>query len=100
MSETLGQWEERTGYERLAKEIADLPETERGEVVLVPALPISDPITLMEREHSGLRVELRWNRETDSTSVVVTLGDETTGAYVPKDKALDAFNHPYVYLPA
>ena len=55
---------------------------------------------LMRRQNGGLEVRLRWHPETDSVSIEVV--DEQTGekheADVPRDAALEAFDHPFVFL--
>jgi hypothetical protein len=55
---------------------------------------------LMRRRNGGLEVALRWHPETDSVSIEVV--DDQTGetheAEVPRDSALDAFEHPYAFL--
>ena len=55
---------------------------------------------LMRRQNGGLDVRLRWHPETDSVSIEVI--DDQTGqvleAPVPRESALEAFEHPFVYL--
>jgi hypothetical protein len=55
---------------------------------------------LMRRRNGGLDVRLRWHPETDSVSIVIV--DDQTGekheSDVPRDAALDAFEHPFAYL--
>jgi len=54
---------------------------------------------LDRREGDGIVVTLLWRKQLDVISI--ELVDERTGAElefaVPNDRALDAFNHPYVY---
>ena len=54
---------------------------------------------LARREGNGLEVRLLWNSDDDTVSVEVY--DERTEELfdfrVPGDRALDAFNHPFVY---
>jgi hypothetical protein len=55
---------------------------------------------LMRRHNGGLDVRLRWHPETDSVSIVIV--DDETGEQhetdVPRESALDAFEHPFAYL--
>jgi hypothetical protein len=61
---------------------------------------------LAERSNTGITVELHYNRETDSSpliSLVIRTLDESgdeiiRGAHVPPEKALEAFEHPMVYV--
>jgi hypothetical protein len=57
---------------------------------------------LMLREADGLEVALVWRREVDRLTVVVN--DERLGASfeidAPRDRALDAFHHPFAYAAA
>jgi hypothetical protein len=55
-----------------------------------------DDNALLEREHSGVRVTLHYFA---NNSVLRVRGaDGEHSVIVPRDKALDAFEHPYVYL--
>jgi hypothetical protein len=55
---------------------------------------------LMQRSNGGLDIRLRWHPETDSLSLHIA--DDQTGEEhecpVPRGDALDAFEHPFVYL--
>ena len=55
---------------------------------------------LMRRQNGGLEVRLRWHPETDSVSIEVV--DDQTGqtheADVPRESALEAFEHPFAFL--
>ena len=55
---------------------------------------------LMRRRDAGLEIRLRWHPESDSVSIEVV--DDRTGevheADVPRDAALDAFEHPFAFL--
>jgi hypothetical protein len=55
---------------------------------------------LMHRRNGGIEVALRWHPETDSVSIEVV--DDQTGerheVEVPRESALEAFEHPYAYL--
>ena len=59
-------------------------------------------IELAERRTDGVEVRLLWRRSTDE--IVLEVTDGGTGAcfevQVPSDRAMDAFNHPFVYVPA
>jgi len=54
-----------------------------------------DPVVLCERDN----VQLRWLRGTDRVGVLVTEGNLVRWVEVDPANALDAFNHPYLYLP-
>ena len=56
-------------------------------------------VTLLERDYAGLRVELNLS-EAGHLSLLVREGlDDPQIVSIPPDKGLDAFNHPYCYLP-
>lgn len=59
----------------------------------------TSPIELDQRSFDGIDVRLYWNPA--ENTVTVAVNDSRTGdafeAEVPADKALDAFNHPFVY---
>jgi hypothetical protein len=54
---------------------------------------------LAARESDGISVLLLWDPKTDD--VTVSVDDTRTGQYfelpVERDRALDAFNHPFAY---
>ena len=56
---------------------------------------------LAYRSGDGIEVSLLWSRLTDRLTVLV--GDLRTGESFdftpPRDKGLDAFNHPFAYAP-
>lgn len=58
---------------------------------------------LMHRRNNGVEVFLYWYRENNVLSIL--LNDEqanpplSTEFNVPNDKGLEAFNHPFVWLP-
>ena len=54
-------------------------------------------VALCGRLYAGLGVQLLWNRETGDTFVTVTLAGENETFEVPRDRAFDAFEHPYAY---
>lgn len=57
------------------------------------------PTVLMERSNAGLRVELVYRRDLDVVGIRVTDGDqEPLSADVSHADAMDAFNHPYLYV--
>jgi hypothetical protein len=96
-TQTIDEW----GRDRFVKdtkdEIADLPETPEPEHTAPPHK--EEPIVLMERAASGWRTELRLCVD-GSVAILVQQGDDNPrGCVVPPEKALDAFHHPYVYLP-
>jgi hypothetical protein len=51
---------------------------------------------LLDRNTGGISVTLFYNGQHPVLRVIDAEGDHSV--IVPKDKALDAFNHPYVYL--
>src|SRR5262245_21429804 len=55
---------------------------------------------LAQRVNDGLEITLYWNEHDNSTSIEVhhsTTG-QTIGFLVPRDRALDAFHHPFAHL--
>lgn len=65
------------------------------------ALPVNDTVELMYRRNNGLEVFLNWHREANILTIV--MDDSSTGFnaefVVPNDRAMMAFEHPYVYAP-
>jgi hypothetical protein len=63
------------------------------------AAPIQE---LAYRNGDGIEVALLWSEHANEVSVVI--GDSRTGESFrfspPRDKALDAFHHPFAYAPA
>jgi hypothetical protein len=57
---------------------------------------------LAHRENDGLEVALLWHRDDDTVAIDVhdTKCDVHLLFPVPRDRALDAFNHPFLYAPA
>ena len=57
---------------------------------------------LAHRESDGLEVALLWRRDDDTVAIDVhdTKSDEHLAFSVPRDRALDAFYHPFLYAPA
>lgn len=58
---------------------------------------LSDDEALLEREYAGVRVTV--HHFAGRVCLRVEDGEGVQTAIVPSDKALDAFAHPYVYLP-
>jgi hypothetical protein len=56
---------------------------------------------LAQRTNGGLEITLYWHPDTNRTSIDVHDNglDETISFPVPAGRALDAFHHPFVYLP-
>lgn len=56
---------------------------------------------LARRVNGGLEITLYWYPDTNGTRIDVhdTPIDETISFAVPPGRALDAFHHPFVYLP-
>lgn len=99
MKGTIADWERERFADRAAREIAALPETaEPTDVSTVATSPEGEPIVLCERGVCGEAVTLRWLGD-DRVAITVEVGGSLQGAVVPPEKALDAFYHPYVYLP-
>ena len=57
---------------------------------------------LAHRESDGLEVALLWRRDDDSVAIDVhdTKSDVHLAFPVPRERALDAFYHPFLYAPA
>jgi hypothetical protein len=57
---------------------------------------------LAHRENDGLEVSLLWQPDDDSVAIGVhdAKSDLHLVFAVPRDRALDAFNHPFLYAPA
>ncbi len=70
--------------------------------MIVVEEPDTYPRELDHRESDGIQVSLVWSP--DSGDVWVTVLDATTGESfhieVDPARALDAFHHPFAYLPA
>ena len=56
-------------------------------------------LELATRETDGLHVELLWDRATDAVTVAVEdlRGGESFQLAVARERALDAFYHPFAY---
>lgn len=82
--------------ERALAQIRGLPEVE----VVEETSPVEQSVALMERSCGGWAVELRLTPE-GIPAILVRPGFDATPivALVPPDKALDAFDHPFCYLP-
>jgi hypothetical protein len=57
---------------------------------------------LLVREADGIEVSLVWRRDADTLAVVVNDGRLGSSFEVaaPRDRALDAFHHPFAYAAA
>ncbi len=63
-------------------------------------MTVAHTTELAYRSGDGIEVSLLWSRLTGRVTVLV--GDLRTGDafdFAPRDKALDAFNHPFAYAP-
>jgi hypothetical protein len=64
-------------------------------------MTVAHTTELAHRSGDGIEVSLLWSRTTDRVTVVVS--DLRTGESFdfapPRDRALDAFNHPFAYAP-
>ena len=96
---TIDGWERDRFHRATADAISALPETVEPEHV-APAK--TEYGALLEREYAGLRVEIGYHPKLGVTLFVQEGGPDAPGRLVEIDpaKALDAFNHPYCYLPA
>ena len=58
-------------------------------------------VELDTRETDGLTISLEWDRDTDTTQIVLTdLRASSQIAFpVPRRRAGDAFRHPFTYAP-
>ena len=56
---------------------------------------------LAHRSGGGLEVTLYWHADDDRTSIDVwhAASDETLSFFVPRDRALEAYYHPFAHLP-
>jgi hypothetical protein len=64
---------------------------------VVPSGILKSEDALMEREYGGVLVEL--HRITGRSAILVRDGEGTRTAIIPTGQELDAFAHPYAYLP-
>jgi hypothetical protein len=57
---------------------------------------------LAARENDGIHVQLLWESGTDELLLVLndTRTEEIFELPVPRDRALDAFHHPFTYIEA
>jgi|GraSoiStandDraft_4_1057263.scaffolds.fasta_scaffold33327_2 hypothetical protein len=57
---------------------------------------------LARRLSGGMEITLFWNADDDSTSVEIwqPASEEMLSFPVPRDRALDAFYHPFAQLPS
>jgi hypothetical protein len=69
---------------------------------LLGTMELFDHIELANRRNAGVEVRLLWRRDDDECTVAVA--DERTGesfeVRVTRERALDAFYHPFVYADA
>lgn len=56
------------------------------------------PNAILQRTSGGIRVELAYLPTMDMTGISVSVEDRVQWATVSKEKALDAFHHPMLYL--
>lgn len=63
-------------------------------------MPFTDhESSLMTREAGGIRVDLCYLPLMGKVALAVQTPDEHRWAEVEYDRALDAFYHPYIYMP-
>ena len=99
MAGTLADWERERFEQETSLEISELPEFE-PERKSVPIPPVTDaePCVLKSRTFAGWSTELGWHPALGVTITVKQGFDDTPYMFqVPPEKALDAFEHPYVY---
>jgi hypothetical protein len=97
-TQTIGEWGRDRFAAKVGDDIASLPETPEPEHTAPE--PVDEPTILMERSTGGWRTELRLCAD-GRVAILVRQGEgNPRGCFVPPENALDAFNHPYVYLPA
>lgn len=100
MSGTIADWERDRFHRATADQIAELPETEEPEHTKPEPEPEVGPIVLMERSTGGWSTELRLCAD-GRVAIYAQQGEgHHRACFVDPDKALDAFYHPYCYLPA
>jgi len=58
------------------------------------------PRELAKRDTGSLEITLYWDARDNSTSIELHHAetDQTFSFHVPRDRALDAFHHPFVHL--
>ena len=105
MKGTIQDWEDDRAKTEIIADIAALEALEVtttfAEGILPGTVPpvTVDPITLLERQTAGWRTELRLLADGD-IAIWTQQGFDGPiyGSVIPKDKALDAFEHPYCYI--
>jgi hypothetical protein len=98
MSGTIADWEREAFSARTADEIDALPETEEPPVTTGLNAPAHT--VLMDRSSGGWATELRL--QADGTVVIAArqgFDGKFATAVIDGANALDAFDHPYCYLP-
>ena len=64
---------------------------------------LNDRVELMDRRNDGLEVFLNWHREADILTIAMIDHKQeppfTVEFVVPNDKGIEAFTHPYAYMP-
>lgn len=89
---------DRPVAERVADYASDSDRIRADLEALAATLP--KPTLLLEREHSGLVVEVIWYAETGEMKLHVEDGiSDVYDVDIAPERALDAFNHPFCYLP-
>jgi hypothetical protein len=75
---------------------------ERDVLHAVGLLSVEPRRELTSRVSGGIEVTLYWSARDDSTSIELwqAATDETLTFPIPPEQALDAFYHPFAYLPA
>ena len=96
-TETIDQWQRRTGFERVAEDILSLPETCERDIVLDDIAERPHLEALVGRMTAGIAVQLLWQPASGATYVSVVWGDRDETFEVAPVDALEAFYHPFVY---
>lgn len=62
---------------------------------------LPDPVELCHRRSDKIDVWLFWHRELNLLSIAIKDSklDFEAGFIVPNDKGMEAFRHPYAYMP-
>lgn len=98
MKGTIADWERDRFSRKTADEITDLPETDEPAHTAPPSE--DDPVELLRRSVGGWWVELRLTAD-GRVCVAAQQGEDAPiqAVVVEPEHALDAFQHPYCYLP-
>jgi hypothetical protein len=94
MKGTIADWE-RDRFEREASaELSGIATTNEPVVIVERE---AETVELLGRSFSGLSVELLFAPTDGRTFVKVAIADREQTLEIPRDKAYDAFQHPFAY---